>query len=174
MYKTILTVLFSGVMASTALAGGEVTEADAIAWINQLKGKWKTTMTVGDKVYKGTFALRKVKGTASGIARFTDNDGETTSNGAEIGGWQSDRKVCQINGYNSTGDWYQLEYTKLSANGGEGTITGVANGLSYTDAKFTIKVDKNNNNHIVWDLAGKTNDGQPLKMSSDWTRDKAP
>ncbi|MEZ6115722.1 MAG: hypothetical protein R3C28_04010 [Pirellulaceae bacterium] len=155
-------------LASTAFAG-EVTEADALAWINQIQGKWTTKMTVGEKVLEGKFTLRKVKGAATGIGRFSDSDGSTTSNGAEIGGWQADRKVCQINGYVSNGDWYELKYTKLSADGGTGTITGMVAGKSYSNANFEIKVtDKN---HIVWRLDGKTEDSQPLKASSEWTRE---
>ena len=164
--RLVVAILLSS-LASTAFAG-EVTEADAIAWVKQLRGKWTTKMTAGDKVFKGKFALRRVKGTASGIAQFSDSDGTTTTNGAEIGGWQPDRKVCQVNGYMSNGDWYQLVYTKLSANGGEGTMTGMSDGKPYTNAKFTIKVTEKN--HLVWHLDGTTKDGQPLKMSSEWTR----
>ena len=164
--RLVVAILLSS-LASTAFAG-EVTEADVVAWVKQVKGKWTTELTAGEKVFKGTFAMRRVKGTASGISHFSDSDGTTTTNGAEIGGWQSDRKVCQFNGYMSNGDWYQLVFTKLSANGGEGTITGVSDGKPYKNAKFVIKAkDKN---HLVWHIDGKTKDGQPLKMSSEMTR----
>lgn len=136
---------------------------DVKAWIKYLKGEWTSELDGGSELVKGTAVWRTAAKGNAGIGRFTS--GETT--GVEIGGWQSGRRVAQVNGFNSDGDYWQLEYKTISAKGGEGSIRGTHDGEAYT-GKIVVKVtDKD---HWQWTIEGKDSQGEDFSLSSKLTR----
>ena len=135
-------------------------------WYNYLKGEWNSEIDNGSEVVKSTVVWRNAaKGNAS-IGR--SQQGDTV--GIEIGGWQPDTKTAQVNGYNSEGDFWQLEYKKLSAKGGEGPIRGSYQGEAYT-GNFVGKVIDNNN--WEWMIKGKNAQGEDFTLSCKLTRNAA-
>ena len=75
--------------------------------------------------------------------------------------------MAQVNGFNSDGDYWQLEYKTISAKGGEGSIRGSYNGEAYT-GNIVVKVtDKD---HWNWTISGKNSAGDEFTLSSKLTR----
>ena len=118
---------------------------DVKNWIKYLKGEWSSELDDGTKVVKGTATWRIAAKGNAGIGRFTE--GETTA--VEIGGWQSGTKVAQVNGFDSQGDYWQLEYKTISAKGGEGSIRGTYDGEAYTGNIIVKVID---NDHWQWTI----------------------
>lgn len=132
-------------------------------WFNYLKGEWKSELDNGSEIVEATVVWRSAaKGNAS-VGRSQQDD----SVGIEIGGWHPDTKTAQINGYNSKGDFWQLEYKKISASGGEGPIRGSYEGKAYTGDFAGKVIDEN---HWEWTIKGKNPQGEDFTLSCKLTR----
>ena len=151
----------------TAFVVTNVGNADAQehhkAWWKYLKGTW--TYEIAPLNAKGTVTWRiAAKGNAM-VGRFVDADGLTS---IEIGGWRADTKSMVAHGYGSKGNYWQLEFTTITADVIEGPNHGVLpDGRAY---KGTFTGKKIDNDHYEWHFKGKTGEGEDLTMSGKYTR----
>lgn len=133
------------------------------AWWNYLKGEWTYEITpVG---LKGTVTWRMAaKGNAL-VGRYRDEGGPMA---VEISGWRSEAKSMTAHGYGSEGNYWQLEFTKITEDTIEGPNSGVlADGRSYTGTFTGKRID---DDKYEWTFKGKTGDGEELSMKGTYTR----
>ena len=169
MFRTPALLLIWSILGNNSAA--QVTQQDTLAWMSYLEGAWtvktafETEVNGGTVQTVGTAQFRTQTNTAAVVARFTESERSSV----EIGGWQADRQITQVNGYTSAGDWYQLEYKQLSASGGEGPMLGTLKGIRYT-GNFVMKVKSRDN--MEWTLKAKNKVGTNFTVSGRFIRKK--
>ena len=137
-------------------------DSPATAWMDYLNGNWTYEISDGTKG-EATWTFEASR--QAMIGRFKEGD----ARGVEIGGWQSDTEIGMVNGYDSKGDYWQLEYKEFSKDGAHGPIHGKANGVAYSgDFKATILSD----DRWEWTIEGKTVKGEDLNLSASFNRVK--
>ena len=130
------------------------------AWSKYLEGSWTYEISDGTK---GNAVWTFEADGQSMIGRFKEGD----STGVEIGGWQPDTKIVMVNGYDSKGNYWQLEYKHFSDKGGRGPIRGKTDDGEYSGVFEATIVDKD---HWGWTIKGKTSEGDELDLSATFTR----
>ncbi len=130
-----------------------------------LKGEW--TYEIPELELKGTATWRlAAKGNVL-MSRFED---ETGLIGIETCGWRRDTKKMVAVGYGSKGNYWHIEFEKITPDTIEGPTYGVLpDGRSY-EGKFVGK--KVNEDRYEWEFVGKTGEGEELKTSGKYDRKK--
>ena len=132
------------------------------AWTKYLEGRWTYEISDGTK---GSAEWTYEADGQSMIGRFKEGD----STGLEIGGWQPDSAIVMVNGYDSKGNYWQLEYKHFSETGGRGPIRGKTEDVEYSgDFQTTIQDEDN----WGWTIKGKTFNGEEMKLSATFKRVK--
>ena len=134
-------------------------------WNKYLKGEWTYKITAGDMTEEGTARWRPAaKGNAL-IGRFKDQDGNTA---VEIGGWRADTKTMVGSGYGSKGNYWHLEFTKVTGDVIEGPNHGILiDGRGY---KGTFTGKRVADDRYEFHFEGKTSDGNDLTMVGKFKR----
>jgi hypothetical protein len=150
-------------MFVVAMAGQAKADHHHKAWWKYLKGEW--TYEIKELNIKGTATWRlAAKGNAL-VGRFQTEDGRIS---IELGGWCSDKKMLVANGYGSEGNYWSLEFAKVTEDTIEGPNCGVLpDGRSYEGTFTGTKISENK---YEWTFKGKTGDGEELSMKGTYTR----
>lgn len=135
-------------------------EAGSKQWMKYLAGEWTFKISDGTEG-EGKFSFRVKRRAMIGVFK------KTGSTSIEIGGWRPDKQVTMVNGFASNGDYWHLEYEKLSGQGGSGTIQGAVDGVQYK-ADFVATVVSHEN--WKWTISGKSPEGDDVKLSAEWSR----
>lgn len=139
-------------------------ESPIATWMKYLEGNWTYEISDGTK---GDVVWAFATDGQSMIGR--SKEGNTT--GIELGGWQPDTKIGMVNGYDSKGNYWQLEYKHFSDKGNRGPIRVKTDESEYSgDFEATI-VDKD---HWRWTIKGKTSEGEEVNLSATFHRVEPP
>ena len=132
-------------------------------WYRFLKGEW--TYEIAALNAKGTASWRIAVGGNALVGRFEDEDGTKS---IELGGWRPDTKTMVGNGYGSKGNYWLLEFDKITADAIDGVNSGVfPDGRSY-QGKFTGK--RIDDNHYEWHFKGKVGDEENVEITGKYVR----
>ena len=132
-------------------------------WWGFLKGEWSYEISpVG---LKGTATWRMTaKGNAL-IGRFVQDNGVTST---ELSGWRSDTKSLVVSGYGSAGNYWHLDFQKVTPKLLEGPNHGVLpDGRSYKGVATGKRVGDNT---YEFHFEGETGDKEELTMMGKFTR----
>jgi hypothetical protein len=164
-FTAVCVPLAAVVVALVSVADSRIVHAEESpmqAWMEYLEGKWTYEISDGTT---GTGAWTFEAGGQALVGRF--QEGETKA--VEIGGWQPDAGIGVVNGYNSRGEHWQLEYHRFSDNGNIGTIRGKVNDTDYSgELAATIW----NDDRWSWTIIGTTSAGEPVNVSAMYTRER--
>jgi hypothetical protein len=153
-------VLSAFIVTCFGVSVAKAEEPPTKAWMKYLEGQWTYEISDGTK---GTAVWTFEADGQSMIGKF--KEGAVTA--VEIGGWQPDPKITMVNGYDSKGNYWQLEYDSLSAEGGRGAIRGRNDDGEYT-GKFAATVV--NHDRWGWTINGKMSSGKELDLSATFKR----
>lgn len=123
------------------------------AWWKYLQGEWsyENSESSGTVVYR--YAVKK----NAVVARFQDADGDIS---IELLGWDAATNTVSATGFGSDGGSWRIEFTKLTAESGEGKMRTVSDDGSCVEAQFKIK--QTGENSFEWTSSGTDSDGNTV------------
>lgn len=123
-------VLLSAMMLNTVKAQEPHQE-----WMRYLKGEWTSeSAELGEGESKVTLGA---KGNAL-VIRGKEEDGDTS---IVLMGWRSGTEALVGSGYGSQGNYWHVEYTKISTDSMSGEIHGVVDGIAFKGTATRKRVD---------------------------------
>lgn len=97
--------------------------------------------------------------------RFVDSDGTVST---EVAGWQGDQQVMVANGYGSRGNYWHIQFVKVTSSLIEGPCHGMLpDGRGY---KGIFTGNRVNEDHYQFAIDAKTKDGKELNLEGNFTR----
>ena len=131
------------------------------AWWTFLIGTW----TYEDSFGKGEVTYKMAPTGEALVGEWRNADGTTA---LEVAGWQADKKIQVVTGYNSVGGYWHIEFGKITETACEGPDHGRnRDGVVYDGKIVSTRTDEN---HWQWDFVGKDGEGNELKWGGKLTR----